>query len=455
MNRTSRQNNAEQPDTALDQLLQPFSEFLAHQSASSILLVSTAIISLLLANSSMGPMYFSTLETSVMLGVQNGWAMEMTLRDWISSGLMTFFFFLIGLEIKRELLAGELRQMRQAVPVISAAIGGMLIPAALFISLAGQEASASRGWAIPMATDAAFALGILSMLGGRVPRALLVFVAALAIIDDIGAVLIIAIFYSAQIHVPSLGIALFFLAALALFTYLGGRSGWVYLLAGTLIWYFVHHAGIHATVAGVMVAAVVPSRAFIAGRALERHVRKLLRQHRTTRKEQHGDRVLENHSRHALVQSISQAARLSTTPLQRWEHGLESPVFFVIMPVFALASAGIPISWNSLQSAVQEPLAMGIAAGLLAGKCIGVTAFTWAATSLGLGTMPKGCSLGHIVGVGLLAGIGFTMSIFVTTLAYGADSALYNTALTAVLLSSAVAGTAGFMWLRFICPSKG
>jgi NhaA family Na+:H+ antiporter len=356
------------------------------------------------------------------------------------------------MEIKREFLAGELSDWRRAVPVGVAAGGGMLAPALLYLAATWPAPELTRGWGIPMATDAAFAIGLLTLMRKRIPASLITFVTALAIIDDLGAIVVIALFYSEHLHATYLGWAGGGVAVLLMANVLGVRSPYIYLLGGVCIWYALHHSGIHPTIAGILVAVTVPARPardpdwFIA------RVRALIR-HFEGRARNQGD-MLEEDTQHELAENVADSARKATTPLQRWENFIEHPVYFVVMPSFALANAGIRIDSATLQAWADSPLSVGIGAGLIGGKVLGIAGATWLAVRLGVGEWPRDAGFRHVVGVALLAGIGFTMSIFIAGLTFPESSAEYDVAMISILLTSLIAALAGLVWLRWFSGER-
>jgi NhaA family Na+:H+ antiporter len=426
----------------VERIVAPLAAFVREQVTASLVLVAATAVALLWANSPWSQSYFELFETPVAVSV-GGMQLSMSLRHWISEGLMGIFFYVLGLEIKRELLAGELRDWRRSTPVICAAIGGMLVPASLFLLIAAGSPQAS-GWGIPMATDTAFAVGVLALLAQRVPASLAAFVTALALLDDLGAIVVIAAFYSESIQANALTAALALLVLLLLANFVGLRHGAVYVAVGGLIWLALLQSGIHATVSGVLVAAVTPSRPKRSPQWFVERANTLLSAFRERPKKGH---VLRDTERHDVTQAMADSARKATTPLQRWERVFERPVSLFVMPLFALANAGITIDSQMVARAIAEPLARGIALGLVVGKLVGITVGTGLALRFGAGRLPSGMRFAHVVGVGLIAGIGFTMSIFISELGFEghADSAV---AKTAILFASLVSGAAGYLWLR-------
>ncbi len=376
-----------------------FKRFFHSGKIGGLLLLICVIISLWIANSSEKENFSNFLAQSI--GINLGTIhLKYTISAWVNDGLMAIFFLLVGLEIKRELIEGELSSVKKASLPVLAAIGGMIIPALIYFFLNKGQETAS-GWGIPMATDIAFALAIIALLGKSVPASLKIFLAALAIADDLGAILVIAIFYTAQIHWDYLLMAGGIFALLLALNYFKVTSLWFYLIPGVFLWYFVHHSGIHATIAGVLLAFTIPTN----NTAIE-------------------------------------------SPLEKLEHSLTVPVNFLIMPIFALANTNITFQKEMIGGLI-SPLGLGIIFGLFLGKTIGVTLFSWFAVKIKLAKLPSGANWKHVIGVGMLAGIGFTMSIFISLLSFSnADYVLE--AKFAILCASIIAGLSGFVYLKSI-----
>ena len=378
--------------------------FIRHESAGGIVLMVATALALFAANGPFASSYLALLHIPVMLHVDK-MAVGMSLSHWINDGLMAIFFFLVGLELKRELLEGELANIRKAAVPVFAAAGGMLVPALIYFAVAYDDPLARRGWAIPMATDIAFALGILTLLGRRIPTGLKVFLVSLAIIDDLGAVLIIALFYSHG-FVP-LALIAASVCIVLLFTL---NRFWVtdyfpYLLLSVALWVAVLNSGIHATVAGVVAAFFIPL-----------------------------------HNRHGRIGS----------PLRSLEESLHSTVVFGVLPLFAFFNAGVPLEGLSVD-ALFGAVPLGIILGLFVGKQLGVFSFAWLAVKLGIGSLPDNVNWHRVYGVAVLCGIGFTMSLFVSGLAFVGESVLYSTtSRLGILLGSALSAVIGYGLLRFM-----
>lgn len=377
--------------------LQPFRDFFASGSVGGIILLLSVVVSLTIANSAAGERFAAFLETEAGIHT-DGFHLSFTLLEWVNDGLMAVFFLLVGLEIKRELVEGELSSPQQASLPVFAAFGGAVLPALIYALLNNGQPTAA-GWGVPMATDIAFAIGILSLLGDKVPASLKIFLAALAIVDDLIAILVIAVFYSSEIHFTYLATALAIFAALLGLNKLGVRSLAAYLIPGVVIWYLIHHSGVHATIAGVLTALAIPT---------------------------------------------NEGAQES--PLEKLEHALTKPVNFLIMPVFALVNTNIRFEPGMTQG-LTEPLGLGILLGLFLGKPLGILLTSRLVVKLGWGTMPRKARWGHLLGLGLLGGIGFTMSIFVALLSF-ADPHYQLTAKFAILTASVASGLVGYGVLR-------
>ncbi|MDF1690555.1 MAG: Na+/H+ antiporter NhaA, partial [Cycloclasticus sp.] len=378
---------------------------------------------------------------------------KMSLLHWINDGLMALFFFLLGLEIKREMLAGELQDFSQTVPVVSAAIGGMIFPAVLFYLL-NVDTDTAKGWGIPMATDTAFAVGILALLSSRVPSSAFAFLTALAIIDDIGAMLVIAIFYTDSISPEYLFLGVLTFITLLSFNKLGIRKGWVYLVGGLILWVMLYKSGVHATVAGIIVAFSVPARPKHESDWFIRKTQKLMNKFEKIEKDKSSDgTILGDVTQHRIVENVQEVAKKASTPLRRWEHALERPVALLVLPIFALANAGIPVSPNTLTTIWNDSLAGGIVIGLVIGKSLGIPLLAWVAIYFKLGRLPDNLTLKHVIGIGMLAGMGFTMSIFIADLGFDEPDHLVA-AKSGILVASLIAGVSGWLWLRFFCNEE-
>jgi NhaA family Na+:H+ antiporter len=386
--------------TPIERIVRPFREFAELEASGGILLIGCMVVALVWANSPWSSIYFHIWHTDLTFGLA-GKLLSEPLHFWINDGLMALFFLLVGLEIKRETLVGELASVQKAALPIAAALGGMIVPAGLYV-LFNHSGPGASGWGIPMATDIAFALGVLALLGDRVPISLKVFLAALAIADDIGAVLVIAFFYTAQISWISLGIAGLVFIALITANRAGVRHPLVYAVLGVGLWIAFVPSGIHATVAGVLLAITIPAR----------------------------QRTNDG----------------SESLMLRFEHALVPWNKHFIMPVFALANAGVVLNSEAASSLI-SPVSLGVICGLVIGKPIGIVVFSWLAVRSRIATMLDGISWRQIIGVGMLGGIGFTMSLFVANLAFG-DAPMLEVTKVGILAGSVTAGIAGMIVLR-------
>ena len=427
----------------VDLLLEPIRRFARIEASSGIVLLAAAAVAFFWANSPWHEAYFELWQTplSVRLGGLLP-PLEKSLLHWVNDGLMAVFFWVVGLEIKRELLVGELRDARRAALPIVAAAGGMIAPGAIYAAL-NWGGDTLAGWAIPTATDIAFAMGVLALLGNRVPIGLKVFLVALAIVDDLGAVLVIAVFYTSHIDPVALSLAGVAFAASFTLNRLHVRSPIPYAAIGLLCWLATLQSGVHATVAGVLLALTIPARTQLDAPAFSRSARDLLARFDTSPSE-----------RAHVVASLEAACEQVQTPLERLEHSVQPFSAYVVMPVFALANAGVSIG-DHLGNALASPVALGVLAGLVFGKQLGVTFASWLAVKVGIASLPEGVTWRMIHGASCLAGIGFTMSLFISGLAFGAGhgeasaghSAHLDAAKLGILCASLVAGTLGYALL--------
>jgi Na+:H+ antiporter, NhaA family len=430
-------------EKAFEKILTPFEEFVHRQTTTGLLLMGTAIMALVIANSSLVEAYQHLLHMPIGISV-GSWMLELSLHHWVNDGLMALFFFVVGLELKREILVGELAQPRQAALPIVAAVGGMIVPALLFLAF-NPEGNAARGWGIPMATDIAFAIGALVLLASRVPKALITFLVALAIVDDLGAVVVIAVFYTDHLALDALAIAAMLLSLLVMFNLAGIRRVTPYFLVAILFWYALLQSGVHATLAGVLGALTIPARPKYDPALFSAHVKKLMARFDASHRKDNN--IMTNDDLRTVVQTLQNDARQAGTPLQRLEHAWHLPVAFLVIPIFALFNAGIPIEFGALASTLSHPVTLGVALGLVLGKFIGISGACWLALKLGIGQLPADTSFSQIAGVSLLGGIGFTMAIFIADLGFSTQPELLLMAKTGVLAASLLAGISGFLWL--------
>lgn len=422
-------------------LLTPFQKFVKIESLSGILLFSATLVAMIWANSSFGESYQSLWQYKVGIGSEK-YGLVKPLILWINDGLMAIFFFVIGLEIKRELLIGELNSVRKATFPIFAAAGGIVIPLLLF-TLLNHNPETARGWGIPMATDIAFSLAILKMLGKAVPLRLKIFLTAFAIVDDLGAVSIIAIFYSSGIDWLLISYSFILLLALAVLSARGLYSWYLTFIVGIVIWVLFLKSGIHPTIAGVLLAFTIPIRQRI-------DVQSFLKQLSST-----AGRISEPTQTPQKILSKNQIAELDAledliedfqSPLQKLEHQFHAWVAYFIMPIFALANAGIVFSFDM---EIDPTLILNIALALVVGKGIGISLFSYLAVKLNLAELPKGVNAIQVIGVAILAGVGFTMSIFIANLAFDNNLMFIDSAKIGILIGSFISGIIGAMILKF------
>jgi len=387
-------------------LLRPVEKFLHIESSSGILLLIAALVALVWANSPWASSYEHLLHTPISLGFGE-YAFTRTLHFWINEILMVLFFFVVGLEVRRELFEGELSEPRRAALPLAAALGGMLVPAAIYLSLnAGSDAG--RGWGVPMATDIAFAVGILALLGRRVPAALRVLLLAVAIIDDIGAILVIALFYSSGVAFSGLAIVGLGIGAAIVMQRLGVRNPFLYVAPGILVWAGMLHAGIHPTIAGVILGMLTPVRSWFGRAGFVRETNSALATIRQDDSAAEDPRELL-----PVLRRVAIARREAVPPVTRIEAALHPWVAFGIMPVFALANAGVSLGGLGGALSDASSVALGVGLGLVVGKPLGIVAVSWLAVRIGLASLPRGVSWSGVLVVGCVAGIGFTMSLFI------------------------------------------
>jgi NhaA family Na+:H+ antiporter len=432
-------------ETPIVTFMRPFQEFAARETSGGIVLLICAVVALVWANSPWAPLYTALWHTKFTVGF-GSLSLSNELHFLVNDALMAVFFFVVGLEIKREILAGELASPRQAALPILAAFGGVVVPALLY-ALLNADGPGAQGWGVPMATDIAFVIGVMALLGDRVPLGLKVFLTALAIADDIAAVLVIAVFYTANLAWGALGASALCLALALAANRLGLRHPLPYAVIGAVLWVTVLQSGIHATIAGVLLAFMIPSRTAVNHLEFLRHGRAVL---------DHFERTLEVEPRttqsdvdlQASVEALEDSCEKVQPPLHRLEDALHPWVTFLIMPLFALANAGVVLT-GDLRDAVTQPVTLGVVLGLVLGKPIGVTLAAWLAVRSGLASLPENVTWKHVHGAGWLAGIGFTMSLFMAGLAF-TDDAHLSEAKLGILIASLCAGIIGSVILMRI-----
>jgi NhaA family Na+:H+ antiporter len=428
--------------TPIERVLAPVHRLAHATTAGGLVLLLCAAVALLWANSPWAHSYHALWETPIVIGVGPLLA-RLTLQEAINDGLMAVFFFLVGLEIKREILVGELATARQAALPVAAAVGGMLVPALLF-SIVNAGGDGARGWGIPMATDIAFALGVLAILGSRIPSSLRVFLSALAIADDLGAVLVIALFYTASVSWGALSAAGALLALSIGANAAGVRTPWAYAIIGLALWVAVLSSGVHATVAGVLLALTIPSRTRIDEAAFLHGARAALRDFEAACNP--ALTLLSSRAHQSELRRLERLTEQAQSPLARLEHALHGVVTFGVMPLFALANAGVSLHGGG--NLLATPVALGVLLGLVLGKPIGITLASWLAVRVNVAALPSGVSWRMLHGAAWLGGIGFTMSLFIAGLAFGGREDLLTAAKLGILLASVLAGVVGWLLLR-------
>jgi NhaA family Na+:H+ antiporter len=440
-------NNERRPDRRLidkprdfvyRQVFLTAQNFIRIEAASGIVLLAATIVALTWANSPWSDSYSDFWHTHVTVNADI-FDIDLDLQEWVNDALMVLFFFLAGLEIKRELVRGELSTPRRALLPAAAALGGMITPAFIFIVIAGGTAGAD-GWGIPMATDIAFAVGILALLARRIPGSIRVFLLALAIADDIGAIVVIAVFYTSDLNFLAMGIAGLVLAVIVFCNRSGLRNVDVYVFLGIVMWVAMLESGVHATLTGVILGLLTPARSYYDRETFAEDADDLVRRYREAVE------AGEESVKESILHQMEDLAHGTEAPLERLERALVSWVSFLVVPLFALANAGVRIDADTARAAIESPLSQGVFLGLVLGKPIGIFVFTWLAVRLKLCDKPTGASWPEVFGVGMIAGIGFTISLLITGLAFE-DGLLIDEAKLGVLAGSTIAGLAGLLFL--------
>ncbi len=436
-------------EKAFNKIATPFEHFLHAQTTTGVILMFMTIVALILANSPLADAYLHFFHTKIDFNV-GSWTLSNSIHHWINDALMAFFFFIVGLEIKREILVGELSNVKVAILPILCALGGMLFPALIYMSI-NSGGEGANGWGIPMATDIAFAISALVLLGKRVSPALVTFLVALAIVDDLGAVIVIAIFYTDQIQMLPLALAgVSFLMLLSLNRF-GIHMVLPYFAIGLGMWFFMLESGVHATIAGVIAAMAIPSKPKYTPLNFTLHMKNKLDAY--DRYPVGEDNRLHEEQK-AILSNMKDKIDSLSSPAARLEHDLHLPVSLLIIPLFALANAGISIDFSSIGETILQPVSLGIMAGLILGKVFGIAGVAWLAIKLGLAKLPHGSTMSQIFGVAFLGGIGFTMSIFVADLAFVDNEAFIFQAKIGILCASLFAGLFGYIYLRYIAKSS-
>ena len=433
----------------LENIHDPFSSFIRAQTTSSLFLLLSTIVALWWANSIYSSTYMNLVHTPIGIFLGD-FELRASLKHIINDGLMVIFFFLLGLEIKREVLAGDLARPENRRMLIFCAIGGMVCPAAIY-SLFNWSLDSQIGWGIPMATDTAFALGVLTIVRKHIPASLLAFIVGLAIVDDVGAILVIAIFYTQEISVIHLSSAFALIVFLAVANYAGVRQPLFYIIIGVATWWMMLKSGVHATVAGVAIALTAPARPKLSSGKLLDKAKSIIS---SMQKETKEVDVLGSRQDHEQVLEVRDFAERASTPLRRWEDALDLPVALFILPLFALTNAGVVFGFSSFIDSLQHPVGLGIIAGLVLGKFIGISGACWLGLRYKLGCLPDGVNFQHVVGASLIAGIGFTMSTFIATLGFDGQPDHLHNAKTSILVASVLSAFLGVLYIRMIASKK-
>jgi Na+:H+ antiporter, NhaA family len=424
-------------ERAGDLVVRPFQLFAQRQASGGLVLLGCAILALAWANSPWASTYEQLLHVPLSIALGNQ-VLRLDLQHWVNDGLMAIFFFSVGLEIKRELLVGELAERRKAMLPIVAAVGGMILPALIYAGF-NFEGAGAKGWGIPMATDIAFALGALAVLGSRIPEPLKVFLVALAIVDDLGALLVIAIFYTASIDWRGIIVIVAVLLALWVANRFGARRGSIYLLLGLGLWAGFFMSGLHATLAGVLTALFVPARVKILPSALPKVIHRGADNIEAQALDKDSDEL--HPDRVAIIGALDSSLNAATAPLQRFEHVVQPWVTYGILPIFGLFNAGVAIDATVLRT-LPTAVPLGIMVGLVLGKSVGISLASWLAVKTGLAELPEGSTWRQLIGTAFLAGIGFTMALFISSLAFH-DSHFEREAQLAILIGSLLAAAIG------------
>jgi NhaA family Na+:H+ antiporter len=433
----------------LENIQNPFSSFIRAQTTISSFLLLATVIALWWANSNYSSAYQNLTHTSIgfYLGDYN---LHTSIKHIINDGLMVIFFFLLGLEIKREILAGDLALAENRRMLILCAVGGMVCPAAIYLLFNWSHDSAI-GWGIPLATDTAFALGVLTIVRKHIPGSLLAFLVGLAIVDDVGAIVVIALFYAEDVSIVFLLSAFALIGLLALGNYAGIRKRYFYIFVGIAAWWLMLKSGVHPTLAGVAIAFTVPARPQQTSEKLLVSAKAKIS---ALQKKPKPVDALGSGVDHEDMLVVRDLAEHAGTPLRRWEDALELPVALIILPLFVLTNAGITFSFSTFVESLQHPIGLGIITGLVLGKFIGISGACWLGLRYNIGRLPKGVNFHHVIGVSLIAGIGFTMSTFIAALGFDGQPLHLHSAKSSILVASILSASLGLLYIRFIAARK-
>ncbi|WP_320837793.1 Na+/H+ antiporter NhaA [Zhongshania sp.] len=433
----------------LENIGDPFSSFIRAQTTMSWFLLLATVLALWWANSDYASTYQNLKDTSIGFHLGD-FKLHASLKHIINDGLMVIFFFLLGLEIKREVIAGDIARPENRRMLILCALGGMVCPAAIYLAF-NWSVDSDIGWGIPIATDTAFALGVLTIVRKYIPGSLLAFLVGLAIVDDVGAILVIALFYAKDVSIVFLLSSFALVALLGLGNYAGIRQRYFYVFVGIAAWWVMLKSGVHPTLAGVAIAFTVPARP-------KKTSEKLLVSAKATissmQKKAKPVDVLGSRTDHEHMVEVRDIAEHAGTPLRRWEDALELPVALFILPLFVLTNAGIPFSFASFAESIQHPIGLGIISGLVLGKFIGISGACWLGLHYKIGRLPEGINFHHVIGVSFIAGIGFTMSTFIATLGFDAQPEHLLNAKSSILVASLLSAILGVLYLRFIAAKR-
>lgn len=433
----------------IEHIVLPLQNFINHQVTASVLLIIAVVLALICANSpALSATYFKF--KNIPIGFYFGQHLfSRPFIFWINDVLLTSFFFMIGLEIKREFLVGEFSELKKSMIIILAAIGGMVVPALLFIAI-NHDTHYLSAWPIPTSTDTAFTLGLLMCFKKHLPANLFTFLIGVAVIDDIVAILLIAILYTKTVSITMLLITFSSFILLGLANYLGFRQKFLYIFLGSCMWYFMERSGIHSTLCGILVAFMIPATPKHAQSQFSERIRQLLQ--RFDARKQQNNQVLEDKKQHSILEDVQHIAKQASTPLQSWESQLEAPITLIILPLFAFFNAGIQFNRHIISTIFTSPLSIGIIVGLVIGKPLGVSTLVWISTKFNFAYLPENTKLSDILIVSCLMGIGFTISVMIANLSL--DSTVLPLAKSAILLASLLSAIIGTGCLLFLRPMK-